>query len=420
MRYVIWLLMLVCASAASANNLELLLHDSYSNTDEIKKLESDIVHHYNAGDIKAALVASDQILESFRFDDINIVAPMTKHGVLHMFNNDLRLAEKSLFQAVEIAQSLRGKFTIHAVTPLHALGEIYIKFAEYDRGMEALREAQHILQRKDGVKGISQGSVVSSISKLQLFSGDKHAAVRSQIFYLMVFEDTLGKDNEKFTDHLDFVASNLLIMNRGDISERLYYRYIAIVEKHHGEDSVLLIYPLQRLAYVSKHSPRNMKYAVKDYDRIVQILTTNPESDKADIVTANVTRADMQYLAGHKKAAISAYIKVWKEIEEEQYREEIFGQPIRLFPETQDLLKVSKHVSFDEEFGIVALSITATYDIDKNGKPTSVKIAESNISKKDTKIFKRWIELSKFRPRIANGKAVPTTGLSYTQSFINM
>ena len=417
MKYVIGLSILILASLASANNLEFLIHESHGNTAEVKQLESDIIHHYNTGNITAALAASSTILETLTIDSIGVVAPMNKHGVLHMYNNDLRLSEKTLKRAIEIAQQLRGIYTIHAVIPLHTLGEIYIKFAEYDLGMDALREAQHILQRKDGVKGISQGSVVASISKLQFLSGNKDGAIVSQIFYLMVFEENIGKDNEEFTDHLDYVATNLLAMNRGDMSEILYYRYIAIVEKHHGEDSILLIYPLQRLAYVSKTSIyRNVKKAIGDYDRIVHILNTDPNTNYSDLVTAKVTRADMQYLAGKKKEAILSYIEAWKEIEEDKFREELFGQPTLLFPETRKMFKVTKHVRVDEE---VALSITATYNIDKTGKINKVKIADSNIGKEDTRMFKHWIESSKFRPRISNGKAVSTEGLSYTQSFIN-
>ena len=319
------------------------------------------------------------------------------------------------------------------VRALVVRGIAALSVEDYNESREALRRAQHILHREEGVFTLNQLPLVDYLALTNLRAGEPFSADREQLFSVTIVKKEFGDRSESIIPRLIRVgnfaqrAMGIPISTDTDslnqrawmlkTSRQMHLDTIEIFEELYGTDSPKLIAPLRRLAKAKLIASMGRKSAESDLRRALELSSKNEEVDKAEVYAVNVDLGDFYAVTKNEKSA-AQYLLSWKLMQEEdagkQLAKSYFGSPVRLHPP-----KIS-HFSLDRlpdsaEPGS-ELFVDLEFGINEAGRVFNAKITDKNIPNDQARAVRKR-EKTIYRPRIEEGVFVPVDANQLRQLF---
>ncbi len=389
---------------------------------------------------EAATLASEviaEVEEDLTIDKLSYARFLSNAAIIQATADNLTEAALSLDQAITLLEE-HDPFHPDLFNILVVDGFVQDALKQYDAAEDALRRAQHIAHRHDGVYTPRQIPLLVSIANVMVARGDDFDADREQRFNLKVNEHNFGANSETLIPTLTKLgtyfanrASSLPIRASTDVEDirtsrdnlfresvALFERAIHIIEDKYGSNDLRLIDPLKGLArtkYLQGYGRANAK---KIMERALDIVTSNPATDKPDHAKALIDLADFYNITSDKRAT-ETYKAAWDLLASDPNYEDLqyqyFGKPMRLHPETPVRPTLTRH-PVDVEKGN-ELYVDLQYDVMPSGKVDNVRIVDGNVPNSEKRVMRNFVGDMRFRPRIVDGELVPTEGLSLHQVY---
>ncbi|MFN3238671.1 MAG: tetratricopeptide repeat protein [Pseudomonadales bacterium] len=430
---------------------------AFTNLDhpQVKPLMDDIDGHLNEGQF-------DQVVAKGEDVQVWLAKSNLPRTVQAYYLNNLSIA---LARAGETNQALvtsqQAVELLEGLTPFHpdlyhvmmAKGYILVYEGAFDEAEDALRHAQHIAHRNQGVYAKDQLPTLRLLTDVLANTGKDRDADQTQRFFLKVNEQIYGAASEEMIPSLAEVGNYFANRGRGipsgqartqtvytvgrnrsielsqpeaDITYRsrlfreaeiAFERSIAIIEGKYGSTDLRLVEPLKGLSKTKFLEGYARSYAEAPMEKMVAIVHQNPGSDVADKARALVELGDL-YIKTEDARAEETYKKAWdllSDPEHDDLRYSLFGRPVRLLPEYNfrpTLPRYPVDLEPDQQ-----LYVDLTYNVLANGRVRQVHVVDSNIPLRNQKQTRTGVKYMKFRPRMVDGELVDTNDLSLHQTF---
>ncbi len=421
----------------------------------LTRTQTDLSRLLQSGQFTELMAASD----TFQMQLENLDATR-QDKARYLSNTAIMLAQADESEkALQLTNQAQG--LLEAMSAFHpdlyhvlmAKGYILVFNGKHEDAEDALRHAQHISHRDQGVYGVEQLPALRLLTEAQTHIGEFRDADQTQRFLLRVNEQVYGAASEEMIPSLMEVGAYLARRGRTivtgnkrtqsvfmvgrnhtidlDVSdtdlayrtrlfreaEEAYERSIAIIQEKYGATDLRLVDPLKGLSKAKLLEGFSRGYAEKPMERMASIVQQNPGSDVADKAKALVELADL-YIKTEDPRAADLYRQAWTLLADdvhEELRYQMFGRPVRLLPEHNFVSYLDR---YPESTGPdQQLFVDLNYTVNRSGRVRQVTVAESNIPNRDQQNTKRAIQLMKFRPRMVDGELVDTEGLSLHQTF---
>ena len=302
-----------------------------------------------------------------------------------------------LEKSLEAFNDLIKPFDPAIVRALVVKGIASLSVDEYKNSRNALRRAQHILHREEGVFTVNQLPLIDYLSLTSLRAGDAYGADREQLFSVTIVKKEFGDKSESIIPRLISVgnyftqrAMGIPISTEPDslnqrawvlkTSRQMHLDTIEILEELYGTDSPKLIGPLRRLAKTKLTASMGRKSAEEDLKRALELSSKNEQVDKAEIYAVNVDLGDFYAVTKNEKSA-AQYLLSWNLMQKEDAGKNLaknyFDSPVRLHPP-----KIS-HFSLDRlpdsAEPDTELFVDLEFGINEAGRVVNAKITDKNI-----------------------------------------
>lgn len=386
---------------------------------------------------------------------------LTRREKAQALNNiSIYLARTGEFDEALLANGASVEL-LEGITPFHpdlyhvmmTKGYMLVYENAYPEAEDALRHAQHIAHRNQGVYAKEQMPALRLLTEVLANTGKRKDADQTQRFLLRVNEQLYGAGSEEMIPSLTEVGeyfahrgrmmspgqtrtTNVFMVGRNrsiemgepdaDITyrsrvfreaEMAYERSIAIIEDKYGSTDLRLVEPLKGLSKTKFLEGYARTYAERPMEQMVAIVHQNPGSDVADKAKALVELADL-YIKTEDGRAGETYKQAWQLLageEHEELRYELFGRPVRLLPEYNFRPALPRYpVDIEPN---QQLFVNLAYDVTEEGRVSQTTIVDGNIPLRNQKAMRNAVRFMKFRPRMVDGELVTTEGLSLHQTF---
>ena len=340
-----------------------------------------------------------------------------------------------LEKSLEAFNDLIKPFDPAIVRALVVKGIASLSVDEYKNSRNALRRAQHILHREEGVFTVNQLPLIDYLSLTSLRAGDAYGADREQLFSVTIVKKEFGDKSESIIPRLISVgnyftqrAMGIPISTEPDslnqrawvlkTSRQMHLDTIEILEELYGTDSPKLIGPLRRLAKTKLTASMGRKSAEEDLRRALELSSKNEQVDKAEIYAVNVDLGDFYAVTKNEKSA-AQYLLSWNLMQKEDAGKNLaknyFDSPVRLHPP-----KIS-HFSLDRlpdsAEPDTELFVDLEFGINEAGRVVNAKITDKNIPNDQARAVRQREKNTIYRPRIKDGVLVPVEVNQLRQLF---
>lgn len=350
---------------------------------------------------------------------------------------------------------------LESISPFHldlyhvmmAKGYILVFEDVHDEAEDALRHAQHIAHRNQGVHTINQLPALRLLTEVQTSKFRRKDADQTQRFLLRVNEQAYGAASEEMIPSLTEVGyyfakrgrtmpsgnsrtTSVFLVGRNrsidldtsDVdtayrsrifreAEMAFERSIEIIQDKYGTTDLRLVEPLKGLSKTKFFEGYARTHAEKPMELMADIVQQNPGADTADKARALIDLADL-YIKTEDPRATETYGKAWSLLQDEAHEElryEMFGRPVRLLPEANFRPTLSRYPVSTEPNQ--QLFVDLDFTVSANGRVRGANVTESNVPLRDQKSLRLAVQLMKYRPRMIDGELVDTEGLSLHQTF---
>ena len=340
-----------------------------------------------------------------------------------------------LEKSLEAFNDLIKPFDPAIVRALIVKGIASLSVDEYKNSRNALRRAQHILHREEGVFTVNQLPLIDYLALTSLRAGDAYGADREQLFSVTIVKKEFGDKSESIIPRLISVgnyftqrAMGIPISTEPDslnqrawvlkTSRQMHLDTIEILEELYGTDSPKLIGPLRRLARTKLTASMGRKSAEEDLKRALELSSKNEQVDKAEIYAVNVDLGDFYAVTKNEKSA-AQYLLSWNLMQKEDAGKNLaknyFDSPVRLHPP-----KIS-HFSLDRlpdsAEPDTELFVDLEFGINEAGRVVNAKITDKNIPNDQARAVRQREKNTIYRPRIKDGVLVPVEVNQLRQLF---
>ena len=340
-----------------------------------------------------------------------------------------------LEKSLEAFNDLIKPFDPAIVRALVVKGIASLSVDDYKNSRNALRRAQHILHREEGVFTVKQLPLIDYLALTSLRAGDAYGADREQLFSVTIVKKEFGDKSESIIPRLISVgnyftqrAMGIPISTEPDslnqrawvlkTSRQMHLDTIEILEELYGTDSPKLIGPLRRLAKTKLTASMGRKSAEEDLKRALELSSKNEQVDKAEIYAVNVDLGDFYAVTKNEKSA-AQYLLSWNLMQKEDAGKNLaknyFDSPVRLHPP-----KIS-HFSLDRlpdsAEPDTELFVDLEFGINEAGRVVNAKITDKNIPNDQARAVRQREKNTIYRPRIEEGVFVPVEANQLRQLF---
>ena len=366
---------------------------------------------------------------------LNRLKALCNVAIMKVASGDYTDGLVGLDNSIAALSDLVKPFDPVMVRALVVRGIAALSVEDYNESRKALRRAQHILHREEGVFTLNQLPLVDYLALTNLRAGEPFSADREQLFSVTIVKKEFGDRSESIIPRLIRVgnyfaqrAMGIPISTDTDslnqrawmlkTSRQMHLDTIEIFEELYGTDSPKLIAPLRRLAKAKLIASMGRKSAESDLRRALELSSKNEEVDKAEVYAVNVDLGDFYAVTKNEKSA-AQYLLSWKLMQEEdagkQLAKSYFDSPVRLHPP-----KIS-HFSLDRlpdsaEPGS-ELFVDLEFGINEAGRVFNAKITDKNIPNDQARAVRQREKNTIYRPRIEEGVFVPVDANQLRQLF---
>ncbi|MDG2070653.1 MAG: tetratricopeptide repeat protein [Pseudomonadales bacterium] len=387
--------------------------------------------------LEEAIVLCEQIIDdNIALQETNPLAYSKLIANLGMILNYGEYYENSL-EILDRAESIMVRslpqFSPHLISILMPKASTLVSLNRTEEARQALRQAQHITHRDDGVYSPDQLPMVNQLFELSLQNGNVMDADQQQFFTLRVSERAFGRESEALLPTLEklgrYFAYRAVASSKSEdpamryqqeglfrTTFELYDRAIKIIEDNYGPNDLRLVNSLQGVAQARLMQRENSK-SEQALERALFVIERNPTTDLPDRIEAIIKMGDLYTLTSDSRAS-ETYLRAWNLMEENPdynwLKTQAFGAPTRLYPRAQSVVYLDRMPSKADGS---KLFIDAEYTVRVDGKVGDVKLLAKNVPNEQVKRLRSNLSQARFRPRIVDGEIVETANLIIHQTF---
>ena len=380
--------------------------------------------------LEEAIVLCEQIIDdNIALQETNPLAYSKLIANLGMILNYGEYYENSL-ETLDRAESIMVRslpqFSPHLISILMPKASTLMSLNRTEEAREALRQAQHLTHRDDGVYSPDQLPMVNQLVKLSFQNGNVMDADQQQFFTLRVSERAFGRESEALLPTLGklgrYFAQRAVTSSQSEREKlfrttfELYDRAIKIIEDNYGPNDLRLVNSLQGVAQARLMQRANSK-SEQALERALFVIESNPTTDLPDRIDAIIKMGDLYTLTSDSRAS-ETYLRAWNLMEENPdynwLKTQTFGAPTRLYPSAQSVVYLDRMPSKADGS---ELFIDAEYTVRTDGKVGDVKLLAKNVPNEQVRRLRSHLSVARFRPRIVNGEIVETANLIINQTF---
>ena len=336
-------------------------------------------------------------------------------------------AESYYQRGISLIERAEGVYSPRLIEPLVGMGEAYLEAGRYDEAEDAFRRAQHVVHRKDGVISLEQIAVLDNLTDTYVSRGDIVDADREQRLAYRVTVLKYGKDDPRIVPATLKLAEWFRETGQYSNAGILYRSSVRVLENAYGENDPSIIEPLRGLADARGEHLRHLPPGVTDrgvpvsegrsaLERVLAIVEQEPARNSDQELQALIELGDWYTVMGKSRKALELYRRAWTLLDSfanpDEMREQIFGSPVRLYYNPQNLgglLPSWKKFRFGEIYIDVAFTVT------EEGKTSEIELLESNSPVVVKMAVKKAVHQARYRPRFQEGDPVATERVSFRQ-----
>lgn len=370
----------------------------------------------------------------FGIDSLDSARALTNLGIAQHQNEQYDLAITNYEAAIDIIERTEDRLNGNLVNPLKGLGAAQLASGQPVQASETFRRAVHITHVNEGPHNLDQVQVLESLAETYLAVGklDEAETLTEIIFGL----EARDKEIESMSI-LPVLEKQAYWQHRLQLFEKERYTWrkvIDIIEDHSGDNDLRLIKPLTGLGksylYVGStdtayYQPTAITSGEVYLKRAARIAEDNPDATwqmKEDTLLA---LGDFYILSGQASRARRVYEDAWTLLSAEEERLASRQEHLEKLVVLQDI-HPPKYVGIDGEVRAQLPGddyeegkIVFDYSVSDRGFTSDVVLVDADPAAfvDMQRTVQNNLRTLIYRPRLVDGKAVETDGLTYTHKF---
>jgi tetratricopeptide (TPR) repeat protein len=370
----------------------------------------------------------------FGINSLDSARALTNLGIAQHQNEQYEAAITNYEAAVDIIERTEDRLNSNLVNPLKGLGAAQLASGRPDLASETFNRAVHITHVNEGPHNLDQVQVLESLAETFLAVGkfDEVETITEIIFGIEAQDVSLES-----MAILPVLEKQAYWQHRLQLFEKERYTWrkvIDIIEDHSGDDDLRLIGPLTGLGksylYVGNmdtayYQPTAITSGEVYLKRAVNIAEDNPDATwqmKEDTLLA---LGDFYILSGQANRAGRVYEDTWELLSDGEERLANRHEHLEKLVVLQDI-HPPKYVGIDGEVRTQLPGedyeegkIVFDYSVTTRGFTHDVVLAEAEPAafEEMQRTVQNDLRTLIYRPRLVDGEAVKTDGLTYTHKF---
>lgn len=383
---------------------------------------SDEQRYEEAATIAAQII--DMTARAYGAEALEMAAPLTNLATLRMRQGQLIEAELGYKQAVALIERHDGPASARLINPLVGLGETYLRGGLYAASRDAYERALRSNHVEAGFYNLEQIRIMDGLSEAYLGLDKLAQANLQQRNQVEIQRRRAGGDSEEVVAALYKLGRWYNRTGQYMESRAAYQQARGILRNTRKDDDPAMVDALvgEAKSYAGEGA---MPPSVATLKRALSLLDSQPAPDHLKRAEVLVELGDLHMLGRQPRSARQRYEEAWTELTGdaalEAQRDAYFGRAIRisggLLPEVVGADGKERDATPATQAGLASGMVLASLTIDADGDADDVKIIESDPpGLLDQKVL-RALGSATFRPRMADGAAVPSDEVQFRHEF---
>ena len=359
---------------------------------------------------------------------------ITNLGIAQHKNGDFESALRNFIASIDIVERIDDNLSEALINPLQGLAASQASVGRPDLARLSYQRAVHVSHVNDGPHNSDQIDILESLAELHISQSDFTEAGSIQDHIFAIQSRNLDLLSIDLIPALERKALWQHRLQRYDQERSIWREIIKITQHHFGKESLELIAPLSSLGRTYLFAnPNDFEFqpdvSAKSGDgylrRANRIAERHPDSDWKIVKDTLLQLADYYQLSGRPSKASKSYRETWDLLSQEDsgklkarvdHLEKVKILKLVFPPKYYNSArKDSEPQPNNFQTATTSFSLTVT----ASGRVTNVKHIETqpqeleSFSTNVSRSLRRII----YRPRMEEGKMVPTEEVFYTHEF---
>ncbi len=370
----------------------------------------------------------------FGIDSLDSARALTNLGIAQHQNEQYEAAIANYGAAIDIIERTEDRLNAHLVNPLKGLGAAQLASGRPDLASETFQRAVHITHVNEGPHNLDQVEVLESLAETYLAVGKfDQVEILTEIIFGLEARD---KDLESMAI-LPVLEKQAYWQHRLQLFDKERYTWrkvIDIIEDNAGNDDLRLIPPLTGLgksylyigsAETTYYQPAAVTSGEVYLKRAVRIAEDNPEATWEMQEDALLSLGDFYILSGQASRARRVYKETWDLLSADEERLGNRHEHLEKLVVLQEI-HPPKYVGIDGEVRAQLPGddyeegkVVFDYSVTTRGFTNDVVLVEAEPAAFENmqRTVQNDLRTLIYRPRLAEGETVDTSGLTYTHKF---
>lgn len=331
---------------------------------------------------------------------------------------DYEAAEESYLRSVEVMRATGGTYSEHLIDPLIGLGDTYHVSEQHLEAVSAYNEARSVNRRVYGLLNEDQIEILDRMTESFYAMEEFQEAGEQQLEALRLIERVYEPHSRETLEAVYKYADWLQRNNRFTEEREHYTRAIRTIREHYGEDDVLLVEPLRRMANSFRQQRAAHGQGISALNDALEILTEQSAPDRLQLARVLRDIGDWETAFSSVGPDNTEYRQAWELLggveNGDELRSDWFSGVNYVLREPHSTRGLSTAPD------AVQGTTTVRLDIDEQGRSRNVAIVESDPPGFKDEAFLRQVRNSRFRPHMEDGVVVPAErlGLRFTFRYL--
>ena len=373
-------------------------------------------------------------IKVYGIDSTESARALTNLAIAQHNNKEFEAAERNYLASIDIIERTSDRLNSALINPLKGLGATQLAIGRPDMAKATFDRAVHVSHVNDGPHNLDQIEMLESMAEIYLATGEHKEALHVQERMFSIEARNLEPTSLAVIPALKNQAGwqhRLQMYDRERVSWR---KIISVIQRHHGKNDLRLIPPLTSLGksylYITPveydMQPEVSVASGESYlRRANRIAGENPESTWEIQEQTLLALGDYYILSGRPNRAAKAYKDLWKMLSDDEERLRNRRDHLERLNLLQDVYPPKYYRSertdkdFPDEEDYETGTVSFGYAVNSAGTLSNILHIETRPPQFEDmrERVRRSIRHLVYRPRIEEGKMVPTTELVFTHEF---
>jgi len=357
----------------------------------------------------AALQLATLTQERHGLDSMEIVTPLVNLAVMQSKTGDLTAAEQNYRTAIGVVERNEGVFSPRLINPLSGLGHAYNRAGRYEQAIDSFERALRLNNIEMGFTNFRQFGIHDGLTESYVGLREFEDANFYQQTQVEIHQRKFGHEDPKVVPALYKLAEWYSRAGNLEASALTYRKADRILREHEGDSSESRAEAMLGLARLYERQG-NRPAAANTLRRGLAIIDSNPEPDPLIQASVHVALGDLYIRDNKREPALKEYESAWRVLssdpEHADERDHYFEAPVRIAG--VPFATVSRRARGRPQEELADGYVVIRYTIDRYGRAHDIVIVESEPAGILDDSLENAYRRSAYRPRLADGVAVPT------------